>query len=140
MSSSLCSPELDGLDWVGQIDREVFRLVGLNKRSKHVQTVAVGYADVGVALHQPGDFLQRSFIIGFGSDRADVHDLLHFHGFGIDLVVLGVSADEFDVNNAEAVRYCALMSASIRVIHSAAAFRVSKVRVMLGWPVLRTWA
>lgn len=42
-------------------------------------------------------------MVSFSSDRADVHDLLHFHGFGVDLVVLGVRADELDVDDAEPV-------------------------------------
>lgn len=43
--AGLLHAKFDGLDGVREIDREVFRLVGLNKGSQHIQTVAVGRAD-----------------------------------------------------------------------------------------------
>lgn len=53
----LLHAELDGLDGVGQVDGEMLRFVGLNEGGQYIQAVAVGCADVGVALHQPGDFV-----------------------------------------------------------------------------------
>ncbi len=45
----------------------------------------------------------KRFIVFIATGFANSHDSLHFYGFGVDLVVLGVCAYEFDVTDAQFV-------------------------------------
>src|SRR5690554_1282859 len=58
---------------------------------------------IWIVFHEARNFLKGSLVVIFGTDWPDVHCSLHFHGFRIDSVVLGMSADELDVDDAELI-------------------------------------
>jgi len=72
--SSILYWKKQGLDRVGRQHRMVLPLIGFDQRGQHFQTVA--FRSVELGLKQRCDLGQCLFVIGFGLDGVQRHELL----------------------------------------------------------------
>jgi hypothetical protein len=92
----LVHAEFDRLDRIGGIDRVVPRLVGLHQGGQHIQTIAVGCAQLRVRSHQCRNFGKRRSDPRWFEWVEYPSSSLRFNGLGIDCVVRLVRADDID--------------------------------------------
>ena len=92
----LFHPEEDGLNRIRRVYGMMLRLVNVDQRRQHIETIAFGRAAFGVP--KAPEFDQRGFVILLVSDWLQLAPMFHLRD--VDPVVRFVVADPLDPDNA----------------------------------------
>src|SRR5947209_13240355 len=88
----------DSFNRVRQVERVMPPLPRLDQGDQHIQPVAL--RAITTRAHQPFDLLQGTTIVALGFDRCDVHDPMPSNVLCVYRVVLSMSSDETNIDDA----------------------------------------